>query len=103
MDGQHAGSAQVEDEQHLHGPTAYSLDAGEPLHDFDIGHPVALVEGRNLAVHGLLGDAKDIAVLGSGQPGAPELLGRGLQNRPRDRESIVAILSFSTTPFPDGT
>jgi len=53
VDGQNIRPAQVEDEQHLGCPAANTLDAGEPLHDFSVGHPLAFVERWDVAVHGL--------------------------------------------------
>ena len=43
-----------------------------------------------MAVHGLLGDAEDVAGLGSGQPRAPEPLRGGFQDRLWGREAVVA-------------
>ena len=90
VDRQNVGPAQIEDEQHLGCPAANTLDAGEALRNLSVGHAIAFIERRDVAVHGLLGDAEDVAGLGSGQPRAPEPLRGGSQDRFRVREAVVA-------------
>ena len=89
VDGQNIRPAQIEDEQHLGCPAANPLDAGEPLYDFGVCHPLAFVERRDVAIHGLLGDAEHVASLGSGQPCAPEPLRGGFKDRLRGRETVI--------------
>ncbi len=77
--GEDVGSAEAEDEKHLHGPLADAADLREVRDDVGVGHAADAGEGGDGAVEGFGGEVADGEGLVVGQAGGAELLVGGVE------------------------
>lgn len=60
---QHVGSAEIENEEHLHGPAPDAFHAREPLDEFGVSETIALGERGHDAVERLPREVEEVAAL----------------------------------------